>query len=188
MMTATEPIGRVVFVAKECRHPLRCRAIALLDVGYREFQVQAISMAGDSTAIKAACAVLHTKGWSKLELHDIPGISPYSKCSRDPDQKFRTFKTQLARGVWHCVAIANRTDLLLSNDDDTLWSVLRSGRFTTPLLRSWTPWIREQLEQSGELSPLNCWECDAALLTAETELLDQIVSHGVACGALKLAA
>ena len=61
---------------------------------------------------------------------------------------------KLAPGVVHLIALAKipGTDVDMSNDQ--LWIELTGSRYTTPLLRSWIPWLKEPCLRVGGLS----WE------------------------------
>lgn len=138
-------------------------------------QAMLVSCVGHATSVKALTASLQT-GHGSLgtkQIKDMPTV-----CVPFPDG-YRIARHHLGLDAWHVVAVANDEKLLLSGDDATLWAALRSSRFTTPLLREWTPWLRTQLVRYKRLHQIPGHNTDCWWLTAETEDLDAIVSAGI---------
>ncbi|OWK34119.1 hypothetical protein FRUB_10090 [Fimbriiglobus ruber] len=63
--------------------------------------------------------------------------------------------------------------------DESLWRLLRSHRFTTPLLRQWVPWLSQEMQKKGDIVRLTQSGCDAALMLADDETLDELVKQGL---------
>jgi len=95
-------------------------------------------------------------------------------------------KLRLDRDHWHLVVMSLNTRFLPSNSDEALWQTLTSERYTTPMLRSWIPYLREDLERRGLLSALTCVGCSSAILYAETKDIDDAVTRGLQTGAIKI--
>lgn len=70
-----------------------------------------------------------------------------------------------------------RTPIVLDGD---LYARLLAD-YTTPLLPEWIDWLRPQL-----VNPLTCYNCDVAALHATQEILDTLVSGGLAGGSLTI--
>jgi hypothetical protein len=56
---------------------------------------------------------------------------------------------RLAPGVVHLVAVAKIPGLMPNLSEDHLWAELSGPRYTTPLLRSWIPWLKQAMVGSG---------------------------------------
>lgn len=67
-----------------------------------------------------------------------------------------------------------------------LWHALNHPRLTTPLLRSWMPYVSERLVERELLIPAYAHRCFSAMLTADSAGLDRIVSEGIRSGALRI--
>ncbi len=63
--------------------------------------------------------------------------------------------------------------------DETVWQLLHGDRFTTPILREWMPWLRQEMRNRGHIVPLNQSGCQAGLALAKHETLDELVSEGL---------
>jgi hypothetical protein len=72
--------------------------------------------------------------------------------------------------------------------DDQLWIELTGPRYTTPLLRSWVPWLKEVMSQGGGISIGNGFASSAGVLRTEPDELDALVTLGVKEGQLHLVA
>jgi len=93
---------------------------------------------------------------------------------------------RLGYNVFHGIFIAQTKGLMLDGSDEALWNELKAPRFTTPLLRSWLPYLRRELASAGKLVPLGCLDCDCMGLTATTQDLDGIVEHGLKNGLITI--
>ncbi len=103
------------------------------------------------------------------------------------DGGYDCHKHKLGYGTWHLLAIARRPGLMLDASDAALWRELRSERYTTPVLKSWLPYLRTKLTAAELLTTPEQKGCNLCLLEAETAELDGIVSEGVKCGELLIA-
>ena len=137
-------------------------------------------MAGSETAVKAMTAGLRssTKDQKRIDytVHlDQVNETSLTKC---PDG-YRIYRTRLGYGLWHVLCIAKREGFLPIISDETVWQLLQSDRFTTPLLRAWVPWVCREIKRKGILVELNQSGCQAGLIQADNEALDELVSTGV---------
>ncbi len=97
---------------------------------------------------------------------------------------YTVYRHKLDYDQWHMLAVAKHKGLLPAVSDEALWQELRSERYTTPILRSWTPWLREQMVEEGHLQPLQCFQCEASCANIRHEELDDLVSVGIQDGYL----
>ena len=88
--------------------------------------------------------------------------------------------------TWHMLAVANEAGLLTESSDESVWRALQGGEITTPMLRSWVPYIKQRLIAEGLLTPLRCYGCDAAIISATVDQVDEIVSRGIRYEHLRL--
>lgn len=99
---------------------------------------------------------------------------------------------RLPFGMVHAMFISRSPSLLMSPGDDALWNALKHPRYTTPLLKSWLPYLKEELEKErpGGLPKLfgcKTVACGCRMLSAMTKDLDDIVSAGLKDGDIKIA-
>ena len=95
------------------------------------------------------------------------------------DDGYYSFVERRDFGMCHVLFISHMEGFMPVVDDTAIWSELKSDRYTTPILREWMPYIKEQLEGRGLLKM--CWQyrSQCATITATTEHLDDIVSTGL---------
>jgi hypothetical protein len=94
---------------------------------------------------------------------------------------------KLAPGVIHLVAVARIPGLMPNMSDDHLWAELSGPSYTTPLLRSWIPWLKETMTKSKSIVVANGFQATVGVLKTEPAALDDLVSQGVRDGCLTLA-
>lgn len=87
---------------------------------------------------------------------------------------------------YHGLVHTREDGFMLNASDDAIWEQLKSGRFTTPVLRDWVPYIKSCMISQGVLTPLWCFQCRCALMTATTKHLDTYVSEGLANGLIHI--
>ena len=142
-----------------------------------ETTVHALSCAGDHTAIRFLHAAMRDQGSVKFRFAGMDNVAA--------DVEFisqRSYEVRIAHlgyDCWHLLALDDSGQFLLHDDEETLWTMLRSERFTTPLLRSWMPKVQEALRQAGFLKGIESHGCTASLLVADTASLDGVVSDGL---------
>ena len=93
---------------------------------------------------------------------------------------------RLGMGSCHALFVCQKAGFLVNNDDETLWAELKNERFTTPLLRGWLPYLREELKARGLLRHCYTLDCDCMMLTAKTKDLDEIVTEGLTTGRISI--
>ena len=86
---------------------------------------------------------------------------------------------RLGFGSIHALFICRQQGFLPNDSDGALWAELKQERFTTPLLRSWLPYIRKELEIKSLLSRCHTLDCTCCILTATSADLDSIVEFGL---------
>jgi hypothetical protein len=96
--------------------------------------------------------------------------------------------TKLAPGVIHLVALAKIPGLMPNMSDDHLWAELSRPSYTTPMLRSWVPWLKDTMTKGNGIVVAKGYAAEVGVLKTEPEALDEIVSRGVRDGILALCA
>jgi len=95
---------------------------------------------------------------------------------------------KLDSGVIHMVALAKIPGLMPNMSDNHLWSELTSPRYTTPLLRSWIPWLKDAMAENGKIILGDGFASSVGVLRTEPDELDALVSLGVKEGHLHMVA
>ena len=157
---------------------LRCNAIAY-DYSSADNTIYVVSAAGPASAVKAHMAALQSPTRMHFRVRDHAGIGQYAKFTRPAGSKYRIYKTRLRASTWHMLAIKEEAKLMLSIDDESLWTALRNPEITTPVLRHWVPYIRKFLISKNRLKTLSGFGCEAGLLSIDTGLIDSIVAIGI---------
>ena len=75
---------------------------------------------------------------------------------------------------------------LTTLDDKALWGLFMTEPYTTPLLREWIPWIREELQRRDLIEEAQCYHCDVGILNLEPFELDAVVQTGLRNGHLRI--
>ena len=97
---------------------------------------------------------------------------------------YRTESHRLSYGLAHALFVTRTPGFLKSISEEALWQELTSTRFTTPILRSWMPWVTRQLQERELLVEADAYRCRCGVLQATTADLDGIVSDGIKEGRL----
>lgn len=179
--------GKLTMSSSDTNITCRCDAISFVRQSMHNHVVVA-SFAGPASSVKAIAAALGS-GRKKIELRTraCTNIGGYTILRpEDKEHGYRFYRTQLGRNAYHCLAVSRRHGLLPTIDDATLWRTLKSEDITTPLMRHWVPYIKEQLIEHRLLTRLTSFGCSPAILSATTENLDVIVSVGISSGHLHL--
>ena len=165
-------LGRISCTTDDGRITLWTDMLALHDG-----RIQVASIMGAESAAKAIAAILHSDGKAAFRI-DAEGVPYYQEFDKEKDG-YSVYKHRASLNHWHFVAISKKKGLLTCMDEAALWQELRSERFSTPLLRAWAPYMVEQLKERGLLEPLEGFGCEAGMLTADSNDLDQIVTEGL---------
>jgi hypothetical protein len=157
------------------RFTLRCDAIAL-----HEKEILLLSLAGSETAVKALTSGLRssTRDQKRIEYSVHLGDVHETLLSKCPDG-YRVYRTKLEYDLWHVLCLAQRDGFMPVVSDETLWRLLQSPRFTTPLLRQWVSWLGQAMRKKGAIVQLTQSGCDAGLMLAENDTLDDLVRQGL---------
>ena len=102
------------------------------------------------------------------------------------NEGYAVYKHKLGFGIAHAMFITRAPGFMAIVTPESLWRELNSPRFTTPILRSWMPYIEAQLRTADRLEDAHCFNCHCGLLTATTKKLDEIVSNGLVTGHLHI--
>lgn len=164
------------------RFKLRCDAIALY-----EKEILLLSVVGSETAVKALTAGLRssTKDQKRLEYSVHLGHVNETSLSKCP-YGYRIYRTRLDYRLWHVLCLSKREGFMPVVTHETLWQLLQSGQFTTPLLRGWVPWLCEEMRKKEIIVDLTQSGCRSGLMLADNETLDKLVSRGVRKGYLPI--
>ena len=185
MRDIPEPlVGTLAMRGKDTDLTMRCNALAF-NPSAACYEVMVLSVAGSSSTLKAAQAALNCRAKIEFRPEEIPGIQSYWKLYRSSDP-YRIYRHRLSYGMWHMLAVANQPGLLTESSDESLWRALQADSITTPMLRSWVPFIKAELTKRDLLRSLRTFGCSAALLTASDVEIDSIVSDGIRCGDIRL--
>ena len=157
------------------RFKLRCDAIAL-----HEKEILLLSVVGSETAVKALTAGLRSSGrdQKRIEYTVHLGTVNETNLTKCPDG-YRVYRTKMEYGLWHILCLAKREGFLPVVSDESVWQLLQSHRFTTPLIREWVPWLCKEMTKKGIIAPLTQGGCQAGLMLADNDTLDGLVSEGL---------
>jgi hypothetical protein len=142
-----------------------------------------LSCVGPGMQIKALRSGLSTEFETPFSIDGCDRADLYA----DKD-KYDCKAIRIAPDLLHAIFVFRTDGLLLDNQDITLWADLKHERFRTPLLPTWMPHIRRQLELSGSLTECESHGCMVWRLSTTTGELDRIVTEGVKGGQLKIEA
>ena len=177
-----ETLGRLTMHSDYSEFTVSCDALAV-----QQHQILALSVVGAETALKAIRAVLHDKNLRAYFQGEglFPACNSYTRLARG-DWKYEVAATRLGLGTVQMMAVAQAPGLLRAVSDEALWRELRSSSYTTPILRAWVPWLREQLVEQQMLRKADCFGCEVGRLIVTSDKLDELVSWGVKSGELAL--
>jgi hypothetical protein len=151
-----------------------------------------LSASGPDTAVKAVRASLYQPAVEAQFLLDTgEDTHQILKARMAVDAAGVTYNAavvKLAPGVVHLVALAKIPGLMPNISDDHLWAELTGPRYTTPLLRSWVPWLKQAMIDAGGIVVAQGFAAGVGVLKTEPEELDGLVTRGVKRGRLQLVA
>jgi hypothetical protein len=180
--TALPQLGSVVMRTEKTGVRLISDAVAVLDMG-RTDTVLMVSAAGPESSVKAVAAGLRSNTRADFVI-DHPGVYCHRPVRHDGGYKVMT--SRLDGNYWHMLIFADVPGFLPILDDASLWQELKTERFTTPLVRSWIPWLRKRMEEERLLARIRQSGCNAGLLMATTEQLDELVTQGLETGEISI--
>lgn len=144
-----------------------------------------VSGAGTATAVKALTATLNSRRKLGLWIKGLGRVNNDRYVWTD-GEGYQVVRHRLGLDQWHVMAWTKNWRFLVEDTDQHLWSALKSENFTTPLLRSWMPYLRARLKSRNYLQELECHRATSRMLYVPSVKLDEIVGEGVAAGELKL--
>lgn len=150
-----------------------------------------LSATGPDTAVKSLRATLYQPDVEAG--FQLGGDTPQEmlKARIAFDGKLVTYNAavaKLAPGVIHLVALARIPGLMPNLSDDHLWTELSGPRYTTPLLRPWTAWLKEAMAKGGGIVVAQGFSATVGVLKTEPDELDALVASGVKEGHLRMVA
>ncbi|MHB8974290.1 MAG: hypothetical protein ACYC3X_29405 [Pirellulaceae bacterium] len=185
MTEQPEPkVGTMSMSGKDTSLTMRCNALAF-NPKAASYEVMVLSVAGPSSTLKAAQAALNCRAKIMFQADNIPGMYSHWRMYRC-NSPYRVYRHRLSYGMWHMLAVASHDGLLTESSDESLWRALQRDSVTTPMLRSWVPFIKTELTRRNLLQPLRTFGCTAALLAASCEEIDSIVTDGIWRGELRM--
>ena len=150
-----------------------------------------LSATGPDTAVKSVRATLYQPDVEAEFLLYGDTAQQMVKARTAFDGKPVTYSAavaKLAPGVIHMVALARIPGLMPNMSDDHLWAELSGPRYTTPLLRPWTAWLKEAMAAGGGIVVANSFSATVGVLKTESDELDTLVASGVKEGHLRMVA
>ena len=150
-----------------------------------------LSATGPDTAVKSVRATLYQPDVGAEVLLDGDTSQRLLKAKLAFDGKPVTYSAaamKLAPGVIHLVALARIPGLMPNMSDDHLWAELSGPRYTTPLLRSWIPWLKRAMVAGGGIVAGEGIAATVGVLRTEPDELDALVASGVKEGHLPMVA
>jgi hypothetical protein len=164
------------------RFKLRCDAIAL-----HEKEILLLSVVGSETSVKALTAGLRSSGKDQKRIEYGVGLdSVHETLLMKCPEGYRVYRTKLDYGLWHVLCLSKRDGFVPVISDETIWQLLQSSRFTTPLVREWVPWLCQEMKERGIIVQLTQSGCQAGLMLADNDTLDELVSQGIRNGHLAI--
>lgn len=155
-----------------------------------------LSIVADGMRVKAVRALLHTN--TRQTSIDINCDEKFTRTGFDHGASVNGYGIQIASegyettilrmpfGECHAIFRAREPDFMAVLDDEALWNLFREDRHTTPILREWVPWIREELARRQLLIHCWCHRATSAILSATVDQLDDVVSKGVREGHIRI--
>jgi hypothetical protein len=142
-----------------------------------------LSATGPDTAVKSVRASLYEPEiHPEFTLHIPDAPTRMVKARSTVDGKpvsYSAAVSKLAPGVIHLVAVARIPGLMPNMSDDHLWTEFSGSRYTTPLLRSWMPWLKQAMTKNQSIVVAKGFGTEVGVLKAEPDELDDLVSKGV---------
>jgi len=151
-----------------------------------------LSATGPDTAVKSVRATLYQPEVEAEFLLERDDTIEWMLRARIPfDGKpvvYSAAVAKLAPGVIHLVALAKIPGIMPNMSDDHLWAELTGPRYTTPLLRSWIPWLKGVVVQGGGIVVTDGFASTVGVLRVGLDELDALVTLGVKEGHLQMVA
>lgn len=178
-LTLLVPDGRSRY--NGTRIKLRCDALAY-DASKA---VMMVSASGSESSVKAFAAALRSDRRLTVDVkwsdRDVSGLYQNR-------EGYKVYRNRLipSLGIWQIVAVTKAPEFLPVVSEATVYELLRSDQFTTPIVREWMPYLMTKFRQHKYLRMHAGFGCSAGEFVGSTEDLDKIVSEGVAGGHLPI--
>jgi hypothetical protein len=91
---------------------------------------------------------------------------------------------KLGYGMIHALFLTRMPGFMKVVTPESLWQELNKERYTTPIIRSWMPYIETRLRDQEYLEDAHVFNCKCGVLSALTKHLDEIVCEGIKSGEL----
>jgi hypothetical protein len=151
-----------------------------------------LNATGPDTAVKSVRATLYqpeVEAEFVLEMGNTTERMVRARISVDGKPVvYSAAVAKLAPGVIHLVALAKVPGLVPNMSDDHLWAELTGPRYTTPVLRSWIPWLKGVMVKGGGIVVADGFASAVGILRTEPDELDALVTLGVKEGYLQMVA
>jgi hypothetical protein len=169
---------------------LLCDRLAVDPTGYLRF----VSVVGDAALIKGLKGALNSHNMrAEFAIADFPeGAEVPTKLIATPtfqrttELGYHDDITRLAYNQCHGMFWSKEPAFMLAAGDDHLWRELKSKKYTTPLLRDWLPWVRDQLIARNLLTYMTNYRCQCGAIRVTSDDLDRVVSDGLKSGNLTI--
>lgn len=89
------------------------------------------------------------------------------------------FRHKLGLDNWHYLCISKSERFVPVVSEPSIWQILRSDRFTTPILRSWMPWLINKMRAERYLEGCTGFGCNAGILFTDSARLDELIQDGL---------
>lgn len=169
--------------SRSSRFRLRCDGIGLHDD-----EILLLSVVGSETSVKALTAGLRSSGkdQQRIDYSVNVGNVQGNHLTRCPEG-YRIHRSKLAYGLWHILCLSKREGFMPIMSEETVRQLLNKDPFTTPLLKEWIPWLFKEMKADGNIVELKQCGCQAGLLLANDNVLDDLVSKGISKSHLHIA-
>lgn len=178
------PYGDIQFEGKDIvLPPMKFDRLALSGRG----ELLMTSLLGDARLIKAARAILNGGAKASVSASGVR-VKPPSRedwYGHSPGRLlptsdgYQVFTHKLGYGLVHALFLTRMPGFMRVVSEEALWQEISSPRFTTPLVREWLRHIESRLRTDENLQEAHCFNCDCAILSANSATLDAIISEGL---------
>lgn len=170
---------------KSSRLQVDSMAIRTLRSDYTSIRyLMAASLTGSWGEIAAAKAMIQSRGGFSAYLStDHRNLNMHSPGYHVAVHRFPEYNTG------HLVMRSKSAKVVVGSVQEAVGGYLMSKETTTPILRSWLPWVVDQLVSGGFVTQMECeGEIDAHHIGFTDKHCDAIVGDGVRNGFLSLTA
>jgi hypothetical protein len=172
--------GKFILSSEKLGYRVLCDRAAVS----REGTLYLLSIAAAAQKVKGIGAALNSNASVCLSIEETPLYvgETFVRSSMQLDRAeggYRRFLHKWNYGWVHALYVSRAVGFLPSVCEEAIWQELNTNRITTPLLRSWMPYLTDRLLETKGLEYLPGHRCQCGLLTATTEDVDRIVTEGI---------